>query len=300
MIPNLIKTSNMDCLICGSDKYRIIGIRPSASFKEYRGQGSEIKIVQCKKCEFYYCKPMPIYEYDSLQSKYGEEYFDKAVQRGIERAERNYYKIQKYIKKPSRILDIGCGQGSFLYYCKLKGHEAEGFDISEYSKQYVEAKYGIRVNCGDFLKLNMAMNSFDFIYCDQVLEHVYEPLLYIKKVHKLLRPDGKVYIGVPNEESLVFYLSNLYFKLTRSQWTANLSPLFPPYHIGGYTPKTLRYILEGARFKVEWMTTNVGSNDGMTAYHPLLAKTRENLLIIADKFNRGVQLEVVASKINDE
>ena len=81
-----------------------------------------------------------------------------------------------------------------------------------------------------------------------VLEHVYDPMALLARVHAGLRRGGVVYIDVPNECSFYSRMGNLYLRRTGKDWATNLSPTFPPFHVVGFCPASLKWALRKAGF----------------------------------------------------
>jgi 2-polyprenyl-3-methyl-5-hydroxy-6-metoxy-1,4-benzoquinol methylase len=90
--------------------------------------------------------------------------------------------------------------------------------------------------------------GFDVIVMGFVLEHVDNPVAILKHYHHFLNPNGKIYVAVPNAESLnrrLGHLSGFLDNLTRlSEYDAQLG------HKRYYTVKTLENDIERANFEV--------------------------------------------------
>jgi hypothetical protein len=56
---------------------------------------------------------------------------------------------------------------------------------------------------------------------------------------------------VPNEQGLYFQVGNLYQKLKRRDWVVNLAPTFPPFHVFGFNPRSLKKALAKHNFAVK-------------------------------------------------
>jgi hypothetical protein len=76
------------------------------------------------------------------------------------------------------------------------------------------------------------------------------------QVFGALAPGGVVFIDVPNECSLWSRLGNLYMRVRRRDWAVNLSPSFPPYHVVGFCPHSLRWLLNGLGYEVVDLRTH--------------------------------------------
>ncbi len=111
--------------------------------------------------------------------------------------------MAKYIH--GKLLDVGAGT---MLYKK---------DLNKFCTSYVSAdKYSNHKNLDfkhDIKDLKFEDNSFDSIFCNQVLEHVDDPQKALQEMHRVLRTHGKLLIGVP----FFYYLHGLphdYYRFT--------------------------------------------------------------------------------------
>ena len=93
-------------------------------------------------------------------------------------------------------------------------------------------------------------NAFDVIYLAAILEHLYSPVECLKRVYRALVPGGLVFIDVPNECSVRTRLGNLYMRVRGRDWAVSLAPTFPPFHVVGFCPDSLRRALSLAGIDV--------------------------------------------------
>jgi len=61
---------------------------------------------------------------------------------------------------------------------------------------------------GNAEQLQFPDQSFDFIYCYHVLEHVSNVEIVIGEMVRVLKPDGVIFIGTPNKDRLIGYLTS--------------------------------------------------------------------------------------------
>jgi len=105
-----------------------------------------------------------------------------------------------------RILDIGCGLGSFLQELVVRGYtDVTGVDISDESINACLCK-GLNVKKINSLEdyCRTSDLDFDFILMSHVLEHIeksqiVETLIFIRE--NLLSPEGSIFLMVPNAQS---------------------------------------------------------------------------------------------------
>jgi SAM-dependent methyltransferase len=113
--------------------------------------------------------------------------------------------------------------------------------------------------------------KYDVVLLAAILEHLYDPAACLSRVRRCLADDGLVFIDVPNECSLWSRTGNAYFRLRGRDWATNLSPTFPPFHVVGFCPTSLRRMLLSCGFSVESLRSERWSN-ALPARRGLLAK----------------------------
>jgi len=114
--------------------------------------------------------------------------------------------IKKLIKnqKKVRILDYGCGWGTFLLSLPRQNVEAYGFDIARNTIQSLEKTMHLfkrrfhRVDLNE--KNEIRPQGFDVILCSHVLEHVESDFELLQSLNTALRPNGYLLINVPINE----------------------------------------------------------------------------------------------------
>jgi methionine biosynthesis protein MetW len=101
-------------------------------------------------------------------------------------------------KIKNRILDIGCGDGSFII--KFKKHcETFGVDISQNAINMAK-EAGINAYQADVSSERLPFQDeyLDIIYMGDVIEHLTNPDFAIKEVARVLKPDGFLVLSTPN------------------------------------------------------------------------------------------------------
>jgi SAM-dependent methyltransferase len=93
-----------------------------------------------------------------------------------------------------RVLDYGCGIGDFLRF----RHKSSGVDINPYSVDYCKSR-GLDAQLVKDGMIPHPESSFDSVVMDNVLEHIPSVGVgrVIAEVMRVLRPGGRLLIGVP-------------------------------------------------------------------------------------------------------
>lgn len=127
-------------------------------------------------------------------------------------------------------LDVGAREG---YFSKLLAERFSTVTALDLSKPNVDHPR-VRNVAGDVTKLQFPDNSFDFVFCAEVLEHVPSLEAACQELARVAR--HSVLIGVPFQQDL-----RLFKTLCRSCGKHN-----PPYgHVNSFTEKRLRGLFGG-------------------------------------------------------
>lgn len=194
-------------------KCRFCGSEPShQSIKgEYVFGGKpEQRFWKCSDCQIIYLFPPPSKEEElEFYKKEFEKYMEtrsggdkdwsspeKHFESNQSEAKRRMSFLEPYLEKGQKALEIGCSSGFMLSVLRDKGIDVCGIDPSEGFIEYVRSK-GINVYKNfEELKANHDI-KFDLIIHYYVLEHIRNPVDFIKQWMKLLKSEGKMVFEVP-------------------------------------------------------------------------------------------------------
>jgi SAM-dependent methyltransferase len=240
-----IKPDN-PCAVCGQTKPEMF----RSWFDGY------VKLYRCKQCGFVAQYPGP--GTSTIITDYEDAYSLDFLNKGHEfmyPERRNAFqdilnRIIK-IKSGSRILDVGCGDGHFLYLCSKKGFDLYGVEDSKELSSYAAQKTGAKIVKGLYDRDMFPENHFDVITLIQVLEHIPDPMsaLEIAKYH--LRENGILVIEVPS----IYAPHFIAYELTGIKKFVKPPTGVIYSHYGYFSPKSLTTLTERCGFKKLSVTT---------------------------------------------
>ena len=237
---------NKNCPICSGPTRqsgsRVGAYKPDQTFLYF----------SCESCRFSFVAN-PWVEFDKIYSK---EYYEG---RGadplvdylfeLENADsciRRYEweglcQIVSHLTRPNtenlRWLDYGCGNGSLVRFARKQlGHGCIGFDegyIADLSRGL-----GIPILKRDDLR--QMKNSFDIVTAIEVIEHVIDPLPFLRQIRSLLKLNGILFLTTGNARP---------WRNKISDWSY---ASVPEVHVSFFEPGTLAVALEKTGFKPEY------------------------------------------------
>lgn len=158
------------------------------------------RVGLCDSCGFFHVDPYPSAE---VLARYYSTYEMPTTQSNLAETARL---LARNIVKSDVVLDMGCGDGSFLYEMHKLGFDSlVGFDQSPGLKRAMKLGFGrfYQSNVWEFLDRAEQDGGIQAtaIVMVNVLEHVAEPLDMLARVHRMLPPNGVICVTVPNDFS---------------------------------------------------------------------------------------------------
>jgi SAM-dependent methyltransferase len=114
-------------------------------------------------------------------------------------AKKRVLRFKELYTKDTRLLEIGCASGFFLSEVKKYVKTATGVELT---KEYVNYATGRGLDVRESLD-EIPDDSCDLIFMFHVLEHIDDPIKYLKEVKRKLSSNGKMIIEVPNVEDIL-------------------------------------------------------------------------------------------------
>lgn len=152
----------------------------------------------------------------------------------IAKAWKIYAIIKDYVDDPerlkkSRCLDLGCSEGHISHFMADFFGEVIGIDTDQSALRIASNKKTdrpARFVCGSGLELPFRERSFDIVICNQIYEHVPDPMKMLEEIRRALNDNGICFFGAGNRFKIIeghYYLpflswpprplANLYLKM---------------------------------------------------------------------------------------
>lgn len=123
-----------------------------------------------------------------------------------------------------KILDVGCGQGPALRHFCNAGAQAVGITLNQTDVDVCCSK-GFDVRKMDQSFLDFEAHTFDIVWARHVIEHSVMPYFTLCEFHRVLKPNGMLYLEVPGADTDAGHAwnPNHYSVFSKSSWLALLS-----------------------------------------------------------------------------
>jgi SAM-dependent methyltransferase len=205
--------------------------------------------VECKNCRLIRLNPLPTVE--ELKSYYPRNYWFSPDAGAASRLEETYRRLVlrdhvQFVTQALKasgaqgpVIDIGCGGGLFLRILRERGYAAVGLDNSTSAASLAWKRNGVPVLCGDLTASPLDRGCFSLVSMFHVLEHVYDPVAYLRTARDLLSLNGRLVVQVPNAASWQFLVFG-------EHWNG----VDVPRHLVNYRQRDLENLLDYCGFEV--------------------------------------------------
>lgn len=130
----------------------------------------------------------------------GERYVPGQVAENVKEDHLRRYKHVSKLIKGGRVMDIACGSGFGFQILSFSSSAIVGIDYSFEAVNFAKTNY-MRIVDGGVLanasSIPFADSSFDIVVSFETIEHLREPVKFLKEVKRILIPNGQFYISTP-------------------------------------------------------------------------------------------------------
>ena len=156
--------------------------------------------------------------------------------------------LLKGVPSGAKVLDLGCGNGSFISLFQDRGWKLYGSDFSPSGIEIARRTFpGIEFFLADASsptgEILERVGLVDVIVSTEVIEHLYDPKGFFRNAHGLLKPGGILVLTTPYHG----YLKNLMLAVT-GQMDQHFTVLWDHGHIKFWSRKTLTEALQEIGF----------------------------------------------------
>lgn len=157
-------------------------------------------------------------------------------------------KVVKYIDRNQKVLDVGCGAGHLGDLLKTKNCRLMGIDLhaDELDRSKLNYENILSLDIETAESLEYPNGYFDVIVYADLLEHLKEPQLLLRKLDKYLHPQGKIIVSIPN---IAYWRSRANLLLGRFDYQEH-GGLLDETHLRFFTLKTAKLLLEKGGYEI--------------------------------------------------
>ncbi len=179
-----------------------------ANLQDYFLTQEAFSVIECKNCGLLFTNPRPMQ--DQMGRYYQSTSYLSHQNKATNFLEWMYLTIKKYniknkynklikTRRSGSILDIGCGTGDFLAYCKCKGWKTFGIEPERKARDIASKNLNQEIEARDTSVFHP--EQFDVITLWHVLEHLENIKSTFSEFVRLLKSDGQLVVAVPNYRS---------------------------------------------------------------------------------------------------
>lgn len=207
------------CPLCNADHVKQNVVTPHV----YGAEDGRHAFYFCENCEVRYMYPgltpdeerrFYAAEFEGFMesragTKAGWQQAEKHVSANEPTRLRRMKYLGPYVEESTQLLEVGCSSGFMIFPLSQKGHTCTGIEPSGVFSEYVNSR-GIAVfDSLDALKIAEPSALFDLVVHFFVLEHMANPLAFLKDQLALLKPGGRIVFEIPNASDPLYSIYDI-------------------------------------------------------------------------------------------
>ena len=150
--------------------------------------------------------------------------------------------LRSFCKEGYTVLEIGSFTGNLLFKLRKTGIKCEGVELDP-NAAAIARKRKIDVYCGEVKDSHFDGKKYNIIIGMGILEHIQEPVKFLKRLKDLLEENGVMILQYPNRESVNAFIS----RKTKHSWDMYTEP----GHIFFYDKKNINKLLDKCGLKLK-------------------------------------------------
>jgi SAM-dependent methyltransferase len=198
------------------------------------------RIVRCRACRFGFRALRPAEEeISTLYRELDASVYEKESLGRAKTANRHLRIVQRYVQT-GRLLDVGCASGAFLCCAADAGWKVCGVEPAEVlcakARQLLAGRGDVL--CVPLQQADLPPATFNVLTLWDVLEHVPDPLGFMRHCMSLLKPNGYLFANVPDLDSF------------QARFMGDRWPLLLAEHLNYFNRSSLRLCGELAQLRL--------------------------------------------------
>ena len=214
-----------------------------------KGKIPEGILFVCKNCN---SKRIFIENINLLQDvdSYGNAYREKFDQTKVLSQLKLFYENLSGVEKKKDILDIGCGDGTFIKALIQNEYKVSGLECDSIAVKNLLSE-GVDVYLGELgQKIEMNKN-FNIVTLWDLIEHINDIENAMLQLRSLVKKNGKVFILTPDSDSVFDLFATIEQRLTFNKSQRLMSICLNRYHLHRFSVIGLKIMLQHNGFVVD-------------------------------------------------
>lgn len=235
----------VECNLCGCHDVSIV-----------EDDNIVMQVLKCRRCSLVFLHPHPDIEAAAqhYDADYYSEWIDIQKKKRITMWKERLQRVKRF-RQGGELLDIGCGEGTFLKLARDSGWNIEGTELSVYGSQYASRILQTHIFCGELPEAGYKDNSFDVVTMWHVLEHVRDPLGYLFEIYRILKPQGLLVVAVPNVNNVFMQIA---YRIIKGRKLKLYSSGEKELHLYHFSPQSLQSYLDKTGFECLSLSPDYG------------------------------------------
>lgn len=224
--------------------------------------------------------------------------------------------LKRFVPKDDTILEVGPGGGEIIGSLLSAGYKIEAVEQSKELAAYLSKQYNILIKTDEFEK-QAFKKVYDAYMSFHVIEHVSDVDLHFRKINRIVKPGGYIFLATPNADSWLhklptkfsYHYDSAHLQLFSKKSLSLLSKEYGWEIIQLSTPEYsivwLRFITRLLRI-VKGTQNNTEGGEYINSFSPkkkillkLFAIFSSPFRFIISRLRLGNELFIIAKKINE-
>ncbi len=232
------------CPVCGSNS-----IYPIMEVHDFSVTQQLFSLVECRECRVRVTQDAPTASGASLYYQFDDYISHTNTARGL--INKTYQLVRKFTLRQKRklieknsgctaghLLDLGCGTGAFAATMQRAGWQVTALEPDAGARKVALQQFGVTaMDTAEFYQL--PAGHFDVITLWHVLEHMHDLRNVMQQLQKLLKPQGVLFIAVPN-----------YTSHDAASFQHHWAAYDVPRHLYHFSPRSMQQLLSLHQLKL--------------------------------------------------